>query len=125
MSYSNSSILIRCTEVFILKNEDIQENTIPSSDQTDVLSISEKIATSGISALRNFLDLLLAKDCLVIGLRASLHKDLVSYEAGSKVKFPPLYMNSLDNELIPVLHREASNLRNTLIIELIFRILKP
>ncbi|KAL5289850.1 ZFYVE9 family protein [Megaselia abdita] len=123
--YSNSSISIRCTEVFILQNGEISENSMLSSDKANVLSISEKIAASGISALKNFLDLLLAKDCLIIGLRASLNKDLVSYEAGSKVKFPPLYMKSLDNELIPILHSEANNLRNTLIIELIFRILEP
>lgn len=125
LSYSNTSTLIRCTEVFILKNGERSEKAIYSPDNDLILNISEKIATSSISALKKYIDLLLAKDCVIIGLRVSLSKDLVSYEAGSKVKFPPLYMKSLDNELIPILHEEASNMRDTLIMELIFRILKP
>lgn len=38
---------------------------------------------------------------------------------------PPIYMKSLDNELVPVLHRiTANNLgESTVILELIFRIL--
>lgn len=50
----------------------------------------------------------------------------VSYSAGSNgVKLPPIYMKSLDNELIPVLHHITSNnlADNPIILELIFRIL--
>lgn len=50
----------------------------------------------------------------------------VSYYAGSNgIKLPPIYMKSLDNELIPVLHRITSNNfgENAIVLELIFRIL--
>ena len=49
----------------------------------------------------------------------------VSYEAGSnEKKLPALYMNDLDSELIPVIHRAASmNEDGPLILELIFYIL--
>lgn len=50
----------------------------------------------------------------------------VQYCAGSNgVKLPPIYMESLDNELVPVLHKHATNDcdENTIILELIFRIL--
>jgi len=50
----------------------------------------------------------------------------VSYSAGSNgMKLPPIYLKSLDNELIPVLHRITSNNlgESAIILELIFRIL--
>lgn len=50
----------------------------------------------------------------------------VGYEAGSQYnKLGPLYMNSLDSELISTLHRLASNLTSDtpIILELIFHIL--
>lgn len=50
----------------------------------------------------------------------------VCYEAGSQnTKLGPLYMNSLDNELIPMLHRQATNLQldSPIIVELLFHIL--
>lgn len=51
----------------------------------------------------------------------------VAYAAGSNsTRLPPIYMESLDNELVPVLHHHAasnSDDNNIIILELIFRIL--
>ncbi len=48
------------------------------------------------------------------------------YEAGSQyTKLGTLYMKALDNELIPVLHNQATNLNldTPIVLELIFHIL--
>lgn len=62
-----------------------------------------------------------------IAIRVTLDQDHeVSYEAGSNYdKLAPLYMNALDNELIPTLHRQATNLQldQTISLELIFHIM--
>lgn len=50
----------------------------------------------------------------------------MSYCAGSNnMKLPPIYMKSLDNELVPVLHKITSNSlgESAIVLELIFRIL--
>lgn len=49
----------------------------------------------------------------------------MGYEAGSEgMKLPPIYMNSLDNELIQVLHKAAQSSQDThTVLELIFYIL--
>ena len=40
-------------------------------------------------------------------------------------KLPDLYMNDLDNELIPVIHNAASNSQNgSVVLELIFHIIE-
>lgn len=88
--------------------------------------LSEQIAKSACTALVAFLDLLAANGLLKLALRATLDPDQVCYEAGSNYeKLAPLYMNALDNELVPTLHRQASNLQleQPIIIELIFHIL--
>lgn len=59
-------------------------------------------------------------------LRSKIVHFQVSYSAGSNgLKLPPIYMKSLDNELIPVLHRIASNNfgDNEVVLELIFHVL--
>ena len=50
----------------------------------------------------------------------------VGYEAGSKAQqLPPVYMNELDNELIPVLHNAVSQHEGgPVILELIFHIIE-
>lgn len=51
----------------------------------------------------------------------------VCYEAGSNYqKLTPLYMNALDNEIIGVLHNQATNLSidTSIVLELVFHILK-
>lgn len=49
----------------------------------------------------------------------------VGYEAGSEgTRLPPIYMNSLDNELIQVLHKAAQSSQDTnTVLELIFHVL--
>jgi len=50
----------------------------------------------------------------------------VGYEAGSEgTKLPPIYMKSLDNELIQVLHKAAQNSQDVhTVLELIFFVLE-
>ena len=48
----------------------------------------------------------------------------VCYEAGTRgSKLPPLYMNALENHLIPTLHSISSGIEESIILELIFYIL--
>jgi len=50
----------------------------------------------------------------------------VGYEAGSEgTKLPPIYMKSLDNELIQVLHKAAQSSQDVhTVLELIFFVLE-
>ncbi|KAJ8981926.1 hypothetical protein NQ317_002096 [Molorchus minor] len=110
----NGSRLIRWTEVFIIK------------DPVDISRVSENIAKATCDALVKYLDLLVANSCQKIAIRTSLQVDNVSYLAGSNGgKLAPIYMKSLDDELIPVLHRiTTGNLgESAIVLELIFRIL--
>ncbi|KAF7283627.1 smad anchor for receptor activation isoform X2 [Rhynchophorus ferrugineus] len=120
---NNGTKLIRWTEVFILKNG--EENS-RNQDPLDVSKVSESIAKACCNALVKYLDLLVSNSCQKIGIRATLHVENVSYSAGANGnKLPPIYMKSLDNELIPVLHRITTNSLgdNIVVLELIFRIL--
>lgn len=88
--------------------------------------LSEQIARSASMALVSFLDLLATNGMTKLAIRATLDQDQVCYEAGSNHdKLAPLYMNALDNELIPTLHRQATNLQldQTICLELIFHIM--
>ncbi|KAL1501310.1 hypothetical protein ABEB36_006654 [Hypothenemus hampei] len=119
----NGTRLIRWTEVFILQNAD--ENS-RNPDPVDISKMSESIAEACCTALIEYLDLLVSNSCQKIGIRTTLHVENVSYSAGSNgLKLTPIYMRSLDNELIPVLHRITSNNLgdNAIVLELIFRIL--
>ncbi|XP_037925366.1 LOW QUALITY PROTEIN: zinc finger FYVE domain-containing protein 9 [Hermetia illucens] len=124
LNHSNASHILRWTEVFIIQMDDESPH---DKDTIDVQKISEQIAKSASSALVSFLDLLAASGCVRIGLRVTLHQDNVCYETGSlNSKLPPLYMNALDNELIPTLHRLGTSLHGIgkpIIFELIFHIL--
>ncbi|XP_044763023.1 zinc finger FYVE domain-containing protein 9 [Coccinella septempunctata] len=116
--------LIRWTEVFISQSGEDQSK---NQDTVDISKISENISKATCQALVKYLDLLVSNSFYKIGLRAHIHIENVSYSAGSNnVKLPPIYMKSLDNELIPVLHRLASNnvTDQPIVLELIFRILK-
>ncbi|KAK9874288.1 hypothetical protein WA026_002640 [Henosepilachna vigintioctopunctata] len=120
---NSGSRLIRWTEVFILQNGDESSR---NQEPVDISKISENIAKATCQALVKYLDLLVSNSFYKIGLRANLHIENVSYSAGSNnVKLPPIYMKSLDNELIPVLHQITSNniTEQPIILELIFRIL--
>lgn len=52
----------------------------------------------------------------------------MGYEAGSRgEKLPPIYMKSLDEELIAVIHESAVSIRevlNPIVLELIFKIME-
>ncbi|XP_055693227.1 zinc finger FYVE domain-containing protein 9 [Lutzomyia longipalpis] len=119
--FSSANHIIRWTEVFILKVEDDS-----SHSSVNIPKVAEQIAQSTAVALVSFLDLLAANGLRRIGLRTTLDQETVCYEAGShQQKLPPLYMDVLDNELIPTLHRQVTNLQidNPIIVELIFDIL--
>ncbi|XP_044742406.1 zinc finger FYVE domain-containing protein 16 [Chrysoperla carnea] len=124
VDHIGSSKLIRWTEVFILQNGDENPKT---QDPVDISKLSENISRSTCEALVKYLDLLATNNFTKVGIRVTLHSENVSYEAGSNgIKFAPIYMNSLDNALIPVLHNITSkNLGNNdpIILELIFHIL--
>lgn len=114
---SNNNHLIKWTEVFLIE-------TSRKNASFDVSKVSEQIARKTSIALLPFLDLLVANGSDKIGLRITLSNDNVCYEAGSQNdKLPPLYMNALDNELIPTLHKQANDIGKTTTFELIFHIL--
>ncbi|XP_063926655.1 zinc finger FYVE domain-containing protein 9 isoform X2 [Zophobas morio] len=119
--YVNGGRLIRWTEVFINEGEASR-----NQDPIDISKVSETIAKATCTALVKYLDLLVSNSFYKIGIRANLNAYFVAYSAGSNaMKLPPIYMESLDNELVPVLHRNATSDcdENTIILELIFRIL--
>ncbi|XP_066593554.1 zinc finger FYVE domain-containing protein 9 isoform X3 [Prorops nasuta] len=120
--YKGASRFIRWTEVFIIRSDD-QPNGV--HDPIDLNKISESIARATCAALVKLLDLLAAAGFTKIGVRTTIHPDNVGYEAGSEgTRLPPIYMNSLDNELIQVLHKAAQNSQDThTVLELIFYIL--
>ncbi|KAF2882827.1 hypothetical protein ILUMI_23339 [Ignelater luminosus] len=114
--------MIRWTEVFILQNGD--ENA--RGQDVDFSKLAESISKATCQALVKYLDLLSSNNFYKIGIRTTLHVENVSYSAGSNgMKLPPIYMKSLDNELIPVLHRITSNNlgESAIVLELVFRIL--
>ncbi|CAG9857615.1 unnamed protein product [Phyllotreta striolata] len=131
---ANGNRIIRWTEVFIIEDGgggggEATAAPPPKNHQDqplDVSKVSEGIAKATCDALLNYLDLLVTNNFQKIGVRTTLHADSVSYCAGSNnTKLPPIYMKSLDNELIPVLHRITSNNlgESSVILELVFRIL--
>ncbi|KAK5638041.1 hypothetical protein RI129_012336 [Pyrocoelia pectoralis] len=114
--------LIRWTEVFILQGGNENGRGV----DIDFSKLAESISRATCQALVKYLDLLLSNNFYKIGIRTNLHVENVSYSAGSNgMKLPPIYMKSLDNELIPVLHKITSNNvgDSSVILELVFRIL--
>ncbi|KNC31156.1 hypothetical protein FF38_13972 [Lucilia cuprina] len=126
-NYSNSNYAIRLTDIYVVKYDNwynTNSSTISAATTTDITRMTEQIARSTSMALVPFLDLLAASKSTKIGLRATLHQDNVCYEAGTRgEKLPPLYMNAMDNHLIPTLHSISSNIEEAIILELIFYIL--
>ncbi|XP_044594588.1 zinc finger FYVE domain-containing protein 16 isoform X3 [Cotesia glomerata] len=120
--YMGTSRFIRWTEVFIIKSDDHPNGV---HDPVDINKLSENIARATCTALVKLLDLLATAGLTKLGVRATIHPDNVGYEAGSEsTRLPPIYMNSLDNELIQVLHKAAQSSQeiNT-VLELIFHVL--
>ena len=94
-------------------------------DPVDVSKLAENISEAVYRALVGYLELLASNSCTKIGIRASFNADQVSYLAGSNnLPLSDIYMNSLDNELVPVLHTISTNtVATSAVLELIFHIL--
>ncbi|CAL7940041.1 unnamed protein product [Xylocopa violacea] len=122
IDYKGTSRFIRWTEVFIINSDDHPNGVY---DPVDINKLSGNIAKATCTALVKLLDLLANAGLTKLGVRTTIHPDNVGYEAGSEgMKLPPIYMNSLDNELIQVLHKAAQSSQDThTVLELIFYIL--
>ncbi|KAL6421333.1 hypothetical protein ACFW04_014782 [Cataglyphis niger] len=121
--YRGATRFIRWTEVFIIKSDDYSSGV---NDPVDINKLSGNIAKATCAALVKLLDLLATAGLTKLGVRATIHSDNVGYEAGSEgIKLPPIYMKSLDNELIQVLHKAAQNSQDAhTVLELIFYVLE-
>ncbi|XP_033175826.1 uncharacterized protein LOC100747601 isoform X4 [Bombus impatiens] len=122
IDYKGTSRFIRWTEVFIINSDDHPNGV---HDPVDINKLSGNIAKATCTALVKLLDLLANAGLTKLGVRTTIHPDNVGYEAGSEgMKLPPIYMKSLDNELIQVLHKAAQSSQDThIVLELIFYIL--
>nr|CAD7423939.1 unnamed protein product [Timema monikensis] len=121
--YVSSTRFVRWTEVFILQSEDVFGQ---SGDPVDISLLSESIARATCVALVKLLDLLSQAGLTRLAVRATIHPENVCYEAGSNgERLPPIYMNSLDNELVPTLHKAAtvSPESPAAILELVFHVM--
>ncbi|EEB15937.1 zinc finger protein FYVE domain-containing protein, putative [Pediculus humanus corporis] len=121
--FMGSTKLIRWTQVFIIKCED-GATSAKLGDPLEVNNLSESIARATCIALIKLLDLLAASGLTILAVRATMDQENVGYEAGSNgEKLAPIYMNSLDNELIPVLHKAGSINDSAAVLELVFHIM--
>lgn len=121
--YMGSWRFIRWTEVFILQSD---EGSGRGGDPLDISRLSESLARATCLALVKLLDLLAQAGLTKLAVRATVHPENVGYEAGSKgEKLPPIYMDSLDNELVPILHKAASmsQYSSGAVLELVFHIM--
>lgn len=119
--YIGEKYILRWTEIFFIQNE---ERGSPKWDPVDLSRIGETVATACCMALTQHLEKLKEAQLGRIGLRVTLGADNVGYEAGAKgERLPDTYMNDLDNELIPVIHR-ASQPDTNIVLELIFEVLE-
>jgi len=112
--------LIRWTEVFLINTGD--KGTPTHGDPPDPARAAEGVARSVCVALMPHLAQLKQEELSPLAVRVCLDPDNVMYEAGSNgAPLPPAYMNSLDCELVPVLH--SGTLQGHLTLELVFHIL--
>lgn len=121
--YSGGTKLIRWTEVFILQCEEGADHT---GEPLDISRLSESLARATCLALVPHLELLSAASLTTLAVRATIHPENVGYEAGSNgEKLPPLYMKSLDDELVAVVDEAALAAQDTpATLELIFRVME-
>uniref|UniRef100_A0A0A1XG82 Zinc finger FYVE domain-containing protein 9 n=1 Tax=Zeugodacus cucurbitae TaxID=28588 RepID=A0A0A1XG82_ZEUCU len=125
-NYANANYAIRLTDIYILKYDEwyTSAQSALAATSMDITRMAGQIARSACVALVPFLDLLVASGSRKLALRATLHQENVCYEAGTRGnKLPPLYMNALDDNLIPTLHGESSGIEDAIILELVFYIL--
>ncbi|XP_071953286.1 uncharacterized protein [Antedon mediterranea] len=113
---------IRWTEVFFLESNEV---IVQHLEPVDLSRLAETLATACCVALIQHLDNLKESGMAKIALRVTVDAERVGYEAGSNGKaLPSSYMNSLDNEMIPVLHNAVSQFEEgPVIMELIFHII--
>ncbi|KYM98560.1 Zinc finger FYVE domain-containing protein 9 [Cyphomyrmex costatus] len=123
IDYKGATRFIRWTEVFILK---VYDHLSGVNDPVDINKLSGSIAKATCAALVKLLDLLATAGLTKLGVRTTIHPDNVGYEAGSEgTKLPPIYMKSLDNELIQVLHKAVQSSQDAhTVLELIFYVLE-
>ncbi|XP_039312140.1 zinc finger FYVE domain-containing protein 16 isoform X2 [Solenopsis invicta] len=123
IDYKGATRIIRWTEVFIIKSDDHSNGV---NDPVDINKLSGSIAKATCAALVKLLDLLATAGLTKLGVRTTIHPDNVGYEAGSEgTKLPPIYMKSLDNELIQVLHKAVQSSQDAYtVLELIFYVLE-
>lgn len=138
-SHSHTKVLRWC-EVFQLESDEAPV----MDDHLNYSKICEPIAKACGNALLPFMDLMAVNQLRKIGIRVTLGENVsqclvisahfkcffiiiqIKYLAGSNgLVFSPIYMNALDNELIAVIHRQASNMSrdSNITLELIFYIL--
>ncbi|KAJ8687232.1 hypothetical protein QAD02_023026 [Eretmocerus hayati] len=124
INFVGTSRFIRWTEVFIIKLDD--EQSFGMHYPVDINKLSESIARATCAALVKLLDLLANAGLTKIAVRTTIHPDNVGYEAGSEgTRLPPIYMNSLDNELIQVLQKAVQGCEEMqTVLELVFYVLE-
>ncbi|XP_067937820.1 uncharacterized protein [Watersipora subatra] len=119
---TRDSYTIRWTEVFFVQ---VDESRL-TVDATEITQFSETVANSTCCALAPFLSLLYQQGMKKVALRVTLGPEQVEYISGSMgSRLTAEVMNSLDGELVPVLHSAASAITDSLLVlELIFHILE-
>lgn len=119
--YVGETQIVRWTEVFFIQNDD---SGSVKWDPVDLSRLGETLATACCMALVPHLSKLKEAALTKIGLRVTIKPEMVGYEAGSGgERLPDIYMNDLDNELIPVMHRATQQNHVGTVLELIFQIL--
>ncbi|XP_781105.3 uncharacterized protein LOC575625 isoform X1 [Strongylocentrotus purpuratus] len=126
--YHGHNRAIRWTEVFFIQNglgegESLGHPNVP--EPVDLSRLAESLASAFCLALSGSLNELREAGLVKLGLRVTVDIEKVGYESGSKGQLlPPHYMNSLDNELIPVVHGAVSQHEGApVVLELIFHII--
>ncbi|XP_050521454.1 zinc finger FYVE domain-containing protein 9 isoform X2 [Daktulosphaira vitifoliae] len=123
VDYSGKSRFIRWTEVFVIQCEETSDRV---EEPLDTSRTAESIAKATCTALVPLLDLLSAASLTPLALRIMISLDSVGYEAGSgQNKLPPLYMQSLDEHLVPVVNAIAIKAQqSSVVLELVFRVME-
>ncbi|XP_059491177.1 zinc finger FYVE domain-containing protein 9 [Neocloeon triangulifer] len=121
--YRGERCFIRWTEVFLLK---VSEDVGAARGDLDISRVSGNVARAFCVALVPLLDMLAAAGLLILAVRITLNPEQVGYEAGSGgEKLPPIYMQSLDDELVPVIHQAASQVvEGSTVLELVFSVMR-
>ncbi|KAF2359595.1 Smad anchor for receptor activation Smad-binding domain [Trinorchestia longiramus] len=120
--YVSSDFLIRWTEVFIIQGE----SSSSVAGDVNLSRIWEGLARGFCVALTPHLPELHAQMNTHLALRATIHHHDVGYEAGSGgCRLSAACLNSLDSELVPVIHRAAASVtHDAIVLELFFHVLQ-